>query len=121
LRHVHDHFADLLSRYNQIGNEIADLLRSAVPKPVKFSAEDNVELAADGWCVSCYRDGAYCEPISEDRGVRVFADVCRWCGTFRRTEGLEPPLSLIQARHRGEKITTVMVKRALARRAKGAA
>lgn len=115
LRHIHDHFADLLARYNQLGNELDRLLRDAVPKPVTVSPTDDVDLAADGWCVSCHTDAGFCEPITEDRGVRVFATVCRWCGTFKRTEGVAPPVSLLRARHEGRKITSSMVERALGR------
>lgn len=121
LRHVHDHYVDLLAKYNAIGGELDRLTRQAVPKPVTTSATDSVDLAADGWCVSCHTDNRFCEPITEDRGVRVYENLCRWCGTFRRTEGVLPPLELLRARHEGRKVTTLMVRRALARRAKGAA
>jgi len=113
LRHVHDHYVDLLTKYNAIGGELDRLTRQAVPKPVTATATDSVDLAVDGWCVSCYRDGGYCVPITEDRGVRVYKDVCRWCGTFKRAEGVDPPLELVRARHRGDKITTAMVRRSL--------
>jgi len=113
LRHVHDHYVDLLAKYNAIGGELDRLTRQAVPKPITTSAADSVDLAADGWCTSCHRDNNYCEPVGMNKGQKVYNDVCRWCGDFRREHKQVPPLALLRARHEGRRVTLTMVERAL--------
>lgn len=59
----------------------------------------------DDWCRSCHRDNQHCEPVS-DR----YHGLCRWCGDYKGAEGGLPPLPILRARHRGERITQAMVK-----------
>lgn len=58
----------------------------------------------DDWCTSCLRVHR-CSP--RERG-----DLCRWCDDFKRAEGTLPPAELLEARHRGMKITQTMVRQA---------
>lgn len=68
-----------------------------------------VQVAADGWCVSCHRDNAYCEPVWKDRS----RDGCQWCTKWRQSEGQWPPVALVRWRHRnpGRALTTADVAR----------
>lgn len=62
------------------------------------------------WCASCYRDNKHCEPTAHGR----YKGLCRFCGDWRAAHKIVPPLEIIEARHRGRRITSVMVQRALA-------
>lgn len=57
------------------------------------------------WCVSCARTN-YAEHVH--RG-----DLCRWCYDFKAAEGTLPPVDLLDARQRGQRITAAMVREAL--------
>lgn len=57
------------------------------------------------WCVSCQRVN-YAEHVH--RG-----DLCRWCYDFKAAESALPPVDLLDARQRGQRITATMVREAL--------
>lgn len=69
----------------------------------------------DGWCISCLRNDNHMEPVWAGR----YARLCRWCGEFYASEGVDPPLVLLKARHAGRRITTHMVDQALAKNRHG--
>lgn len=70
------------------------------------------DSAPPGACRSCWRDGRHFEPTAEGR----YTHACRWCGDFRANEGIDPPVALLEKRHRGERITTADVAKAKAER-----
>lgn len=62
------------------------------------------------WCVSCYRDNRHCEPAARGR----YKGLCRWCGDWQKDYEDVPPLKIVEARHRGQRITTAMAEREVA-------
>lgn len=77
------------------------------------------DVAAEGWCRSCWRDEQTCAPVeTKPDGSWWYRDLCRWCGAFNAEHGQYPPLSLLQKRHRGYRISQADIDRALGRRAK---
>lgn len=72
------------------------------------------------WCASCLTDKGHCEPATRKHRPKDHpADeqpipYCEWCYKFVLAQGIEPPVALLRARHRGERISTDAVKRALA-------
>lgn len=98
------------------------LIRKAVPNPVTALKPDDLtptQVSAAGWCTSCWRDGTYHEPVAvRPDGRRRYQDHCQWCGQFAAAhDGNPPPLQLVEARHRGERITEQKVALALAHEA----
>lgn len=71
---------------------------------------DRVAGPGDLWCVSCWHDDKYCEPISPNYAGRR---LCRWCGDFAGTYGQRPPPVLLVHRHADHRITQQMVDDAL--------
>ena len=70
------------------------------------STESEVHKAK--WCRSCARLHT-AVPVG-DKGRR---GLCRWCADFEDAEKVLPPLSLLDLRHRGGRITTALVQREL--------
>lgn len=126
---------------DQINGELRRMLYAACPQntmPESFDPDTPAQVSAAGWCVSCHRDSGYCEPVSmRPDGTRRYRDFCTWCGEFvaqqerlrkatqtgkrkKKKDGTVPlpPIELVQARHRGDRITQQMVDRALGRHAK---
>jgi hypothetical protein len=67
------------------------------------------QVAADGWCISCWRDNQHLEPTMKGQ----YRDRCRFCGDWRRQHQADPPLAILAARHTGRRITQADVDRAL--------
>jgi hypothetical protein len=117
------HHAHLLAALRFVADaapEVVRLVRLACPDPSKLHlvAADltDAQVSAEGWCVSCWRDGGYREPVAiQPNGVRRFRDLCLWCGRFAAAhDGKRPPLSLVKARREGRRVTERMVADALA-------
>lgn len=102
------HIRAALDHLDQARTIQARALKAHQPRPT-LPAQDS---APTGACRSCWRDQRYWEPIAEGQ----YAHACRWCGDFRGAEGIDPPLELVEKRHRGERITTRDVERAKANR-----
>jgi hypothetical protein len=66
------------------------------------------EQARAKWCRSCARL-QHMVPVGE-KGRR---SLCRWCADFEDAEKVLPPLSLLDLRHRGGRISTALVQREL--------
>lgn len=49
------------------------------------------------WCISCLRLG-HCEPRTEGKTR------CRWCAGFHATHTVDPPITILERHHRGERI-----------------
>ena len=120
LEHEHDRLRANLALLTSVGDEVVWQLRTAVPNPLTALTPDDMtpaQVSAAGWCTSCWTDGGYHEPVSmRPNGERRYRDHCLWCGEFMAAHGgIKPPLELIQARHRGQRITAPMVNQALLR------
>lgn len=75
----------------------------------------DVQVSAEGWCISCWRDGGYCEPVAvRPNGQRRYRDFCHWCGVWNGVHGKQPPLRLVELRHEGKKLTDREVRAVLA-------
>lgn len=60
------------------------------------------------WCTSCLRLN-HCEPR---HGTHAR---CSWCSSFHATYNVDPPTQLLDAKHRGVRITEAMINKALKR------
>lgn len=85
------------------------------PRPDQLMRHDMLlaQVAAEGYCVSCWRDDQTLVEVAKGR----YRDRCRHCGEFRAAEGQDPPQSLlVKAHERGwRSITSVDVDRAMGR------
>lgn len=57
------------------------------------------QVAADGWCRSCYRVGVFELIDKRPTGEPYYADLCRWCGSHRG-DLEQPPIDLLRLHHR---------------------
>lgn len=99
-------------------DELVRLLRKAVPNVATLATEDMTpaQISLAGWCTSCWRDHGYYEPVAmRPNGERRYRDHCLWCGNFLAANDVLPPMELLEARHRGERISSTMVEAALAK------
>jgi hypothetical protein len=116
----HDRLVATVNAIADAADDIIRLVRKAVPTPLAVLRPDDMtpaQVSAAGWCVSCWTDGTYHEPVAmRPNGHRRYRDLCLFCGEFAAAhDGVRPPLELLQARHRGERITAAMIDRAFAR------
>jgi hypothetical protein len=65
-----------------------------------------VQLVADGWCPSCFRDDQHLSPISirPSTGEPYYRDRCRPCGEWKAANREDPPLEVLRTRHRGGRV-----------------
>lgn len=91
------------------------VVKLTAPYPTEHLEREFVEATpGDEWCRSCWRDDKHCEPITRKPNGRPYYDgLCKWCGSFRAEHGCNPPVVLLQRRHRGEVIRSTMVAQAL--------
>lgn len=68
---------------------------------------EGVEDYEDGprGCKSCVRNGGHWDATERDDTL-----YCQWCRKFRAEFGMEPPLAVLVARHRGARITTALLR-----------
>lgn len=103
----------------------ADLLRLCrimdicCPQPSKQLANRDLlaaQVAAEGWCVSCWRDDQHLTPITlRPGGQPYYRDRCRACGEWKAEHGQDPPKMILELRHAGRRITTADAAKALGR------
>lgn len=120
LDYVHANLTSTFDALGKAADETVRLLRLAVPSPLAVLRPDDLtpaQISAAGWCVSCWRDHGYHEPVAmRPNGERRYRDLCLWDGEFAAAhDGMHPPLELVEARHRGQRITQQMVTVALDR------
>jgi hypothetical protein len=65
----------------------------------------SAQVAADGWCVSCFRDDELLPIALRPNGQPFYKDLCRWCGEWKGANGELPPMDVLRARRRGSRIT----------------
>lgn len=112
LRQLTRRLHDDASRYNRI----ADIV---LPKPAVSVGNhmQAAQVAAEGWCVSCWRNDQTCEPIAKrPSGEPYYRDRCRPCGAWKAEHGQDPPLPILKLRHEGRRVTQRDVDAALRRK-----
>lgn len=57
------------------------------------------QVAADGWCKSCYRVGVFELIDKRSTGEPFYVDLCRWCGSHKGTAD-QPPVDMLRIHHR---------------------
>lgn len=70
--------------------------------PARVGSKDMLaaQVAADGWCVSCWRDEQHLTEITKrPSGEPWYRDLCRSCGQWKAENGELPPLDLLRQRH----------------------
>lgn len=82
--------------------------------PVHPAEREDVEPSPGSeWCVVCWKDDRYCEPITtRASGQPYYRDRCRWCGDMTKLLGTDPPTSMVRRRHRGERISQAEIAKA---------
>lgn len=116
-------FDELLHELEMVVRDLANLHDQWSPRGLRRG--DDEAGPGEDWCVSCWRDNTHCEPVTLRKvgGSPYYAGRCKWCGDWRAShKNQDPPLAIIQARHRGERITSAMERRYTAkpaRRSKG--
>lgn len=79
-----------------------------------YEADTAADVAADGWCASCWRNDQQMVRREKDRrDMYFYKSYCRWCGLFKAKHGIEPPLPLLEARHAGHSISLEEVEKAI--------
>lgn len=81
---------------------------------VPSMVEDAEPSPGEDWCVICWKDDRYCEPITTRRGSGqpYYRDRCRWCGDMTKLLGGDPPSWMVARRHRGERISQAEIAKA---------
>jgi hypothetical protein len=92
---------DLTSRW---GYRTAGEYNPGAPSP-RPAGDSEAASNRDRWCSSCERI-----KVAEPVGPKGRNGRCRWCDDFVNERGDLPPLSILDARHRGIRITEAMLR-----------
>lgn len=119
-------FTDAVGRLSDQASTVLRVAAVALPahpaalRNVRTGDFDPVTVAdagAAGWCTSCWRNDQQMVLIDVNKktGLPYYRDLCKWCGAFKGTHKIEPPLELLRLRHAGRRITVADVDAAVAR------
>lgn len=91
-------------------HRIAGIVIPAQPRRLQGRDMLAAQVAADGWCVSCWRDEQALVPIAvrasgPQKGRPYYTDLCRFCGGWKAEHGQVPPIDVVQRHHDGRRIT----------------
>lgn len=115
--HAHEELVAALDTYLKSADRIVELVAMATPRKLnQISDRDRLaaQVAAEGWCASCYRNGGKLQPQAMHPDGRVkYQGSCRWCKEFEQEYGRKPPLSLLEKRHAGRSVTLDDIAKAL--------
>lgn len=113
----HDELKTLTERMRADAARYRRIFEIVLPPPSAVLSNKHLQLAqiaAEGWCVSCWRDDQNCTPIAlRPSGEPFYKDRCRACGEWKHEHGQDPPLPILKLRHSGRRITTADVAAAL--------
>lgn len=95
---VHGRYLHALEALRQAAIDV-DVLHKVIlpgqPRHLHHSDMTAVQLIADGWCPSCFRDNRHLAPLAAGR----YSDRCRPCGEHRAREGQDPPMDALRIIH----------------------
>lgn len=86
--------------------QIDAIVIRAQPERLKNRDLLAAQAAADGWCLSCFRDDQFLSPIAVRPGTNqpYYRDRCRPCGEWKSANGEDPPIDVLRTRHRGGRV-----------------
>jgi hypothetical protein len=119
----HDELSALTRRLEADLHRIVRIIGICCPTPTRLASRDmlSAQVAADGWCVSCWKDDQNLTPITMTTGGGKprprYKDRCRFCGEWKAEHGQDPPLPILQLMHDGRRITTAAIERAMGKSA----
>lgn len=88
--------ADDLSRLDRI----VSIANPDAPATVLSKDMLAAQVAADGWCISCWKDEQHLTKITtRPSGEPWYKDLCRPCGQYKAENGELPPLDVLRQRH----------------------
>jgi hypothetical protein len=104
--------AEITRRLDADTARLKTIIRICNPSPPKTLASKDLlvaQVAADGWCVSCYRREQFLEPITMQTArngamVPIYRDLCRPCGKWKSENGELPSMEVLQTWHRGGRV-----------------
>lgn len=99
---------------------LAETCNPERPKELANRHKQVAQVAADRFCVSCWRDDGWLQPIpvkpgSGTPGVPYYRDLCRPCGEWIDDEGnhVHPPIEVVRYWHK-RRVSAVEIERAIA-------
>ena len=112
--HATAHYRDHIKDMTTITAAVERMRARAELYPAQPMKPEPTDDLGDNWCASCVRDAGHLEPVALRPGTSIArkANRCRWCLEFEAAEKFLPPLNLLQAKHRGVRITEGMVEQA---------
>lgn len=103
---------------------IVSICNPARPKHLSNRDLLVAQVAADGWCVSCWRDDQNLTPITlmpkrpcDVKPAPYYRDLCRACGAWKGEHGQLPPVEILVLWHSGRRVTAARADKALGRSA----
>jgi len=120
----HAELSTLTKRIDADLHRLRRIIGICCPSPTKGLASRDMlsaQVAADGWCVSCWKDDQNLTPITMTTGGGKprprYKDRCRFCGEWKAEHGQDPPVAILQLMHEGRRITTAAIERAMGKSA----
>lgn len=86
---------------------IIGIVTPPAPDRLGTSELQSAQVAAEGWCVSCWRAEQTLTPVASRR----YRDLCRWCGDWRAEHGEVPPVRVVRLRAEGRSVTVAAATR----------
>lgn len=108
----HDEVAHLVKALHDSAARLARIHQIVMPgQPRRLQGKDMLvtQVAADGWCVSCWRHDQTLVPIAlrtsgPDKGKAYYRDRCRFCGGWKAEHGQDPNMDTLERHHDGRRI-----------------
>lgn len=110
-----DELRTVVSRVVADLNRVETIISVCCPTPSKHLSNRDLlvaQVAAEGFCVSCWRDDQFLFEIElQGNGTPYYKDLCRWCGSWKGNHGSIPPTWIVAKHHRG-RISSADVEKA---------
>lgn len=103
LKRMQSDAAEAIARLTSLLNRIEECAKPG-SNNLATREKQATQIAADGWCVSCWRAGGLVEIATRPTGEAYYRDRCRTCGTHRAETGEDPPLEHVRARLDGKRV-----------------
>lgn len=100
---LHDEYRTLLARTSADLRRLVAIHAEATPhQPRRLQGKDMLasQIAANGWCESCWRDDHRLVEIeTRSDGAPYYRGLCRWCGGWKHEVGHLPSVEQVRQHH----------------------